>query len=62
MKPYLGISLVASLFILAACDSGRAPDPSGGAAGDMGPGYCDAPPAQADQLEHWNQTCMPARR
>ncbi len=68
MRITKGISAAAGLavaaFCLVACDA--APDPNntstGGAAGDQGPGYCDAPPADMTQLDHWNQLCSPGRR
>ena len=55
--------LVASLLALVACaeNTAMAPAPSGGSAGAEGAGYCDSPPSNPDDLEDWNQLCMPER-
>jgi hypothetical protein len=51
---------------LAACtqQNGTAtPYPSGGgSAGAEGPGYCDSPPSNPDDMTTWEQQCMPDRR
>jgi hypothetical protein len=49
---------------LAACAGNdmSSPYPSGGgSAGAEGPGYCDSPPADVDDMENWEQQCMPDR-
>jgi len=55
--------LVTSLLALAACADNTAttPAPTGGSAGAEGIGYCDSPPSNPDDLEDWNQLCMPKR-
>ncbi len=62
MKTTLGF-LLASVLALAACSNttDMAPAPSGGSAGAEGPGYCDSPPANPDDLSDWNQLCSPQR-
>jgi hypothetical protein len=55
--------LAAGLLALAACADNTAttPAPTGGSAGAEGIGYCDSPPSNPDELEDWNQLCMPER-
>jgi len=56
--------LALAALALAACagDDMGTPFPSGGgSAGAEGPGYCDSPPADPDELETWEQQCMPER-
>jgi len=56
-------ALLAAGLVLAACNQGPDPAalPSAGPAGEQGPGYCDAPPADPDALEQWNELCLPDR-
>lgn len=52
--------IAACLLALAACQpTGTAPIPSGGSAGAEGPGFCDSPPSDPDDLENWNELCFP---
>jgi hypothetical protein len=54
--------LAALALLLAACDTGTAPVPSGGSAGSMGESYCETVPTNPDDLEQWNQLCQPDDR
>ena len=51
---------------LAACAQGNdqtSPYPSGGGSvGAEGEGYCDSPPANIDDMETWENQCMPDQR
>lgn len=58
MKLIYGL-LGASVLVLSACDTPGNLNPTGGSAGEMGPGYCDSPPTDMEQMNHWNQLCMP---
>jgi hypothetical protein len=67
MRVFWGIVLAAGLG-LAACSQGPMTPPgpeagmvSGGSAGASGSGYCEVPPADPDELDRWNQICMPDR-
>jgi hypothetical protein len=44
---------------LLACQNttGTAPVQSGGSAGAMGEAYCEAPPANPDDMANWNRLC-----
>jgi hypothetical protein len=54
----------AALAIAACADNDTtSPFPSGGgSAGAEGPGYCDSPPTDIEDMETWEQQCMPDRR
>jgi hypothetical protein len=58
----VGALLAASALALSACSS--EPDtemiPSGGAAADLGPGYCESTPPPEEE-ERWNEVCFPGR-
>lgn len=53
-----------ALLLLAACQDGAgtgiAPS-GGGSAGASGGAYCDSPPSNPDDLDQWQQMCMPGR-
>ena len=55
--------LFTSLLALVACADNTATTaaPSGGSAGAEGIGYCNSPPSNPDDLEDWNELCMPNR-
>lgn len=64
MKSTLGL-LGAGALLLAACNAAPPVQPvvsAGGSAASEGPGYCDAPPTDVEQLSHWNQLCSPGGR
>lgn len=64
MKSTLAL-LGAGALLLGACTNVPTAQPvvsAGGSAAAEGPGYCDAPPTDITQLDHWNQLCSPGAR
>ena len=64
MKKISGLGLLAGL-ALAACAPGGGGGgdmgavASGGSAGAMGPGYCETPPTDPNEMTQWNELCSP---
>jgi hypothetical protein len=59
MKTTCGLLAAASVLALTACNTGydTPATPTGGSAGEQGPGYCDTVPTVPEDLEQWNQLC-----
>lgn len=59
MRNALALTLLGGL--LAACSPGGDPEmeASGGSAGEMGPGFCEAPPSDPEQMAQWQDLCNP---
>jgi hypothetical protein len=63
MTGKLGLLAFATLAMAACADGGTGTvSPSGGSAGAEGIGYCDSPPAEVEEMEAWEERCMPDRR
>jgi hypothetical protein len=63
MTTKLGLLALAALAMAACADTGTGTvyPSGGGSAGAEGEGYCDSPPADIDDMETWEQQCMPDR-
>jgi len=62
MTTRLSLLALAALAIAACAGNDMSsPYPTGGSVGAEGPGYCDSPPADVNEMDNWEQQCMPER-
>jgi hypothetical protein len=63
MKITHGLLATAGALALAACQTGAPPaqGPQPESLGAAGPGYCESAPLNSEDVQRWNELCLPNR-